>query len=122
MMDDRFGGPPPPRGGGGYGGGGYGGPPPRGGGYDRPPPSRAGTGHRIQISGIKEGTSWQDLKDFARSAGHVTFADIDKRDPTLGFIEYGSARDAEDAVRKLDGTDLMGAVVTVTADGPPASR
>ena len=32
------------------------------------------------------------------------------------FIEYGSGRDAEDAVRKLDGTELMGAVVTVTAD------
>jgi hypothetical protein len=28
----------------------------------------------------------QDLKDFARSAGHVTFADIDKRDPTLGCV------------------------------------
>ncbi|POY75997.1 hypothetical protein BMF94_1083 [Rhodotorula taiwanensis] len=63
-----------------------------------------------------------DLKDFARAAGHVTFADIDRRDPTLGFIEYGSARDAEDAVRKLDGTDLVGAVVTVTADGPPPPR
>lgn len=40
---------------------------------------------------------------------------------THSFIEYGSARDAEDAVRKLDGTDLMGSIVTVTADVCPSS-
>lgn len=49
-----FGGPPPR--GGGYGGG-YGGPPPRS--FDRPPPPRAGSGFRITIQGLREGTSWQ---------------------------------------------------------------
>ena len=40
------------------------------------------------LSRAKTGSSQdsQDLKDFARSAGHVTFADIDKRDPTLGYV------------------------------------
>lgn len=56
-------------------------------------------------SGEFRSRSWLDT----RSEAHCTHA-------THSFIEYGSARDAEDAVRKLDGTDLVGAVVTVTAD------
>ncbi|BGP27257.1 splicing factor, arginine/serine-rich 4 [Rhodotorula toruloides] len=111
IMDDRFGGPPPR--GGGYGGG-YGGPPSRG--FDRPPPPRAGSGFRITIQGLREGTSWQDVKDFARQAGTVSFADVDRRDPTVGFVEYNSRYDAEDAVRKLHDTELNGAKVSVVED------
>ncbi|GJN93237.1 hypothetical protein Rhopal_006284-T1 [Rhodotorula paludigena] len=103
MMDDRFGGPPR----GGYGGGGY------GGGY--------GGGGGLTISGLREGTSWQDLKDFGRQSGAVGFADVDRRDPTIGYIEYSSRYDAEDAVRKLDGTECNGAVVTVKDENGAAS-
>ncbi|GAA5995298.1 RNA-binding protein [Rhodotorula paludigena] len=124
MMDDRFGGPPRGGyGGGGYGGGyggggGYGAPPPRG--YDRPP-ARGGSGYRLTISGLREGTSWQDLKDFGRQSGAVGFADVDRRDPTIGYIEYSSRYDAEDAVRKLDGTECNGAVVTVKDENGASS-
>ncbi|BGP42984.1 hypothetical protein JCM10450v2_007103 [Rhodotorula kratochvilovae] len=127
MMDDRFGGPP--RGapyGGGYGGGGYGGPggpggpggygPPRG--FDRPPRQ---SGHRLTITGLKEGTSWQEIKDFGRLGGNVGFADVDRRDPTVGFIEYSSRYDAEEAIRKLDGVELNGVQVSVRDESGGAS-
>ncbi|ELU45418.1 RNA recognition motif domain-containing protein [Rhizoctonia solani AG-1 IA] len=58
----------------------------------------------------------QDLKDFAREAGSVSFADVDRDSPNTGIIEYVSQSDAENAVRTLDGRDLRGAPVRVTAD------
>ncbi|GAA5900152.1 hypothetical protein JCM6882_002627 [Rhodosporidiobolus microsporus] len=121
MMDDRygprggFGGPP--RGYGGYGGGGYDnyGPP-------RNPLARPGNGYRLTISGLGQGTSWQDLKDFGRQVGSVSFADVDRNDPTIGFIEFGSRRDADDAIDRLNNKDLHGSVVTVTEERGSSRR
>ncbi|GAA5853194.1 hypothetical protein JCM8547_000236 [Rhodosporidiobolus lusitaniae] len=125
-MDDRFG---PPRGG--YGGGGYGGPPPPRGygggyGYDMPPrnpPARPGSGYRLVVSGLAQGTSWQELKDFGRTIGNVSFADVDRSDPNIGFIEFSSRRDADDAISSLSGKDLNGSTVTLSEDrNAPAPR
>ena len=69
-----FGGPP-----GGGGSGGYGRPPPPGGG--RPMGRRGGEGFQVEVEGLDGRTSWQDLKDFARGAGNVTYADV--------FVENG---------------------------------
>jgi hypothetical protein len=34
-------------------------------------------GFRVEVEGIEGSTSWQDLKDFAREAGSVVYADIE---------------------------------------------
>ncbi|RUS27640.1 hypothetical protein BC938DRAFT_482962, partial [Jimgerdemannia flammicorona] len=34
------------------------------------------TQYRLVVEGLASGTSWQDLKDFMRKAGEVTFADV----------------------------------------------
>ncbi|KAL7415089.1 hypothetical protein BDY24DRAFT_383668 [Mrakia frigida] len=101
--------------------------PPRGGFGDRggfddrfrgPPPSasrvppRAGRG-RVIVKGISSGMSWQDLKDFGREGGPVSFADVDRDNEGQGIIEYPSLADAEDAIKKLDGQSVRGSVVTV---------
>ena len=59
----------------------------RGGGYG-PPPSfggggamKKGSGYQVEVEGLDSRTSWQDLKDFARGAGNVQFADV--------FIRHG---------------------------------
>ncbi|KAF8743081.1 RNA recognition motif, partial [Rhizoctonia solani] len=85
---------------------------------DRGPPvrSRRPAGFRVIVQGLSRDTSWQDLKDFAREAGSVSFADVDRDSPNTGIIEYVSQSDAENAVRTLDGRDLRGAPVRVTAD------
>lgn len=89
---------------------------------DRGPPlrSRRPAGFRVIVSGLSRDTSWQDLKDFAREAGSVSFADVERDAPNQGVIEYVSQSDAENAVRTLDGRDLRGAPVRVTADERPA--
>ncbi|KAK7040926.1 hypothetical protein VNI00_009522 [Paramarasmius palmivorus] len=95
--------------------------------------SRRPPGVRIVVSGLSRDTSWQDLKDFGRDAGTVSFADIDRDVPGQGLVflkgfikallitgsrvlEYPHREDAERAVKQLDGTDLRGRPVRVALD------
>ncbi|KAJ7940209.1 hypothetical protein B0H13DRAFT_2395498 [Mycena leptocephala] len=73
-------------------------------------------GIRLIVSGISRDTSWQDLKDFGREAGSVSFADIDRDFRDQGVLEYLSREDADRAVKDLDGKDLRGRPVRVALD------
>ncbi|EJD02199.1 RNA-binding domain-containing protein [Fomitiporia mediterranea MF3/22] len=79
-------------------------------------PRRRPAGIRISVDNISKDTSWQDLKDFGREAGSVSFADIDREVPGRGILEYASRDDAEQAVKELDGKELRGQPVHVTMD------
>ncbi|CEH12622.1 Alternative splicing factor SRp55/B52/SRp75 (RRM superfamily) [Ceraceosorus bombacis] len=95
-----YGGGYPPRGG--YGGGGYGfdpyGPQPR------QPRIRRGD-YRVIVSNLPANTSWQDLKDVGREAGHISFADVDPSRPDEGILEYDSREDMERALDKIEEDD-----------------
>ncbi|KIM62008.1 hypothetical protein SCLCIDRAFT_1215345 [Scleroderma citrinum Foug A] len=78
--------------------------------------SRRPSGIRLVVSGISRDTSWQDLKDFGREAGSVSFADIDRDLPGQGVLEYLHRDDADRAVKDLDGKDLRGRPVRVAYD------
>ncbi|KAJ8507480.1 hypothetical protein ONZ45_g10145 [Pleurotus djamor] len=80
------------------------------------PRSRRPPGIRIIVSGVSRDTSWQDLKDFGRDAGSVSFADIDRDNPGQGILEYLSREDADRAVKELDNKDLRGRPVRVALD------
>lgn len=56
----------------------------------------------------------QDLKDFGREAGSVSFADIDRDVPGQGILEYLNREDADNAIKTLDGKDLRGQPVRVS--------
>ncbi|KAF9246351.1 hypothetical protein BU15DRAFT_70450 [Melanogaster broomeanus] len=77
---------------------------------------RRPAGIRLTVSGISRDTSWQDLKDFGREAGSVSFADINRDFPGQGVLEYLSPDDADRAVKELDGKDLRGRPVRVAFD------
>ncbi|TFY78674.1 hypothetical protein EWM64_g5338 [Hericium alpestre] len=77
------------------------------------PRTRRPPGIRISVTGISRDTSWQDLKDFGREAGSVSFADIDRDNVGTGILEYLSREDADRAVQELDGKDLRGQPVRV---------
>ncbi|RPD66444.1 hypothetical protein L226DRAFT_566877 [Lentinus tigrinus ALCF2SS1-7] len=83
---------------------------------DRAARSRRPPGYRLIVSGISRDTSWQDLKDFGREAGSVSYADIERDAPGEGILEYLSREDAERAVKELDGRDLRGQPVRVAMD------
>ncbi|KAH7107599.1 hypothetical protein BKA62DRAFT_764984 [Auriculariales sp. MPI-PUGE-AT-0066] len=82
---------------------------------DRGPPqrSRRPPGVRLIVSGISRDTSWQDLKDFGREAGNISFADIDRDNPGQGILEYMTKDDADHAIKTLDSKDLRGQSVHV---------
>jgi len=82
------------------------------GGYPQPR-SRRPPGIRVLVSGISRDTSWQDLKDFGREAGSVSFADIDRDVPGQGILEYLSQDDADTALKVLSGKELRGQPVDV---------
>ncbi|KAK7038107.1 hypothetical protein R3P38DRAFT_2904476 [Favolaschia claudopus] len=80
------------------------------------PRSRRPPGIRVIVSGLSRDTSWQDLKDFGRTIGSVSFADIDRDYRDQGILEYLSRDDADRAVKTLDNTDLRGRPVRVAFD------
>ncbi|XP_023846523.1 serine/arginine-rich splicing factor 6 [Salvelinus sp. IW2-2015] len=70
------------------------------------PPVR--TEYRLIVENLSSRCSWQDLKDFMRQAGEVTYADAHKERTNEGVIEFGSRSDMRRALDKLDGTDING--------------
>jgi arginine/serine-rich splicing factor 4/5/6 len=89
-------------GGGGSGGGSYG----RGKVTSGPPGQR--TGYRLVVENLSSSTSWQDLKDYMRQAGEVTYTNTHQNRNGEGIVEFGSRGDMEYALDKLDGSELAG--------------
>ncbi|XP_062503640.1 serine/arginine-rich splicing factor 6-like [Corticium candelabrum] len=109
-------------GGGGGGGGGGSAPYMRG---NRPrdkygPPLR--TDYRLIVDNLSSRTSWQDLKDYCRTAGcEVTYADAHKQRVGEAVIDFASKDDMKRALRKLDGTELNGKRITLQSEDKRAS-
>ena len=69
-------------------------------------------GFRVKVSDLNMNVSWQDLKDFARTAGEVIFTNVFMEgDRKHGVIEYETREACEEALHKLDGVDFRGHVV-----------
>uniref|UniRef100_UPI0037E94A70 serine/arginine-rich splicing factor 6-like isoform X2 n=1 Tax=Semicossyphus pulcher TaxID=241346 RepID=UPI0037E94A70 len=78
------------------------------------PPVR--TEYRLIVENLSSRCSWQDLKDFMRQAGEVTYADAHKERTNEGVIEFRSHSDMKRALDKLDGTDINGRKIRLVAD------
>uniref|UniRef100_A0A3Q3APJ1 Serine and arginine rich splicing factor 4 n=1 Tax=Kryptolebias marmoratus TaxID=37003 RepID=A0A3Q3APJ1_KRYMA len=98
-------------------GGGYG----RWAGRDRyGPPVR--TDYRLIVENLSSRCSWQDLKDYMRQAGEVTYADTHKGRKNEGVIEFRQYSDMKRALEKLDGTEVNGRKIRLIEDRPGARR
>jgi len=90
---------------------------------DRNVPRPRRTSHRMQISGLPAETSWQDLKDFARSSGlDVVYTETGRERDGRGVAEFESAADLRTAVEKLDGREFKGERVTCVAESQEDRR
>jgi len=80
----------------------------------RSPPRRRGnppgrkTGYRLIVENMATRTSWQDLKDFFRQCGEITYTNAHHQKPGEGIVEFGSRGDMEYALDKLDDKELDG--------------
>lgn len=78
------------------------------------PPVR--TNYRIFVENLSSGVSWQDLKDYLRPAGEVTFADAHKKYKNEGIVEFANHEDMKNAIRKFDDTVLNGRRIRLVED------
>lgn len=93
----------------------------RGGGrseFERP----YNTQYRVTVKGLSTRTNWRDLKDYFRRIGEVTFADAHRHKEGEGIVDFKSRSEMEEAVRKMDDTDLDGRRVRVIAATSSRSR
>lgn len=78
------------------------------------PPLR--TEYRLIVENLSSRVSWQDLKDYMRQAGEVTYADAHKQRRNEGVVEFASSSDMKTAIEKLDDTELNGRRIRLVED------
>ena len=78
------------------------------------PPTR--TEYRVIVENLSSRVSWQDLKDFMKSAGEVTYADAHKSRKNEGVVEFARYDDVQRAIDKLDDTELNGRRIKIIDD------
>merc|ERR1711862_498330 len=84
------------------------------------PPTR--TEYRVIVENLSSRVSWQDLKDFMRSAGEVTYADAHKSRKNEGVVEFARYEDVQNAIDKLDDTELNGRRIKIVDDSRKKKR
>eukprot|EP00088_Acartia_fossae_P029807 TRINITY_DN3071_c0_g3_i3.p1 TRINITY_DN3071_c0_g3~~TRINITY_DN3071_c0_g3_i3.p1 ORF type:complete len:214 (-),score=55.96 TRINITY_DN3071_c0_g3_i3:315-956(-) len=94
----------------------------------RSPPRRRGnppgrkTGYRVIVENLSTKTSWQDLKDFFRQCGEITYTNAHNQRPGEGIVEFGCRDDMDYALDKLDGEDVDGRRIKLTEEKRARSR
>ncbi|KAI6653175.1 Keratin 5-like protein [Oopsacas minuta] len=73
------------------------------------PPVR--TEYRVVVENLSSRVSWQDLKDFMRVAGRISYADAHRKRVGEGIVEFMAYDDMKTALRKLDGQELHGRTI-----------
>jgi len=68
---------------------------------------------KVYVGGLSEDANKFDLEDAFGRYGRVKAVWIARRPPGFGFVEMEDSRDAEDAVKGLDGTRIAGCRVRV---------
>nr|XP_061806769.1 serine and arginine rich splicing factor 5b [Nerophis lumbriciformis] len=85
-----------------------------------PPPMR--TENRLIVENLSSRVSWQDLKDFMRQAGEVTFADAHRPKLNEGVVEFASNSDMQNALEKLSGKEINGRKIKLVEAGKKRSK
>lgn len=66
------------------------------------------TDYRVIVENLSTRANWQDLKDYMRQVGDVTFTQCHKDRIGEGVVDFASESDMRRAVKRLDGTELLG--------------
>merc|ERR1712130_359133 len=69
----------------------------------------------VEVDNLSSRCSWQDLKDFMRRAGEVTYGDAHEIGRNRGIVCFEREEEMKNAVRELDGRDINGRAVELTA-------
>ena len=79
-----------------------------------------GGNRRLYVGNLSYDVSWQDLKDHFKQIGNVTRADImtepGGRSKGCGLVEFATAIEAQEAMSRLNETELRGRLIFVRED------
>ena len=74
----------------------------------------------MYVSNLDWDASWQQLKDHMKIIGPVTRADVlttpDGKSKGCGLVEFANARDAAEAIRRLNNSIIHGRTIQVRED------
>jgi len=77
-------------------------------------------GSKLFIGNLSWDTTWQELKDHFASCGTVEHSNVavgrDGRKKGFGFIQFATAKEASEAIEKLNGVEFMGRKLEVRLD------
>eukprot|EP00092_Neocalanus_flemingeri_P039974 GFUD01043543.1.p1 GENE.GFUD01043543.1~~GFUD01043543.1.p1 ORF type:complete len:336 (+),score=95.69 GFUD01043543.1:50-1057(+) len=62
--------------------------------------------YRLIVENISSRTSWQDLKDYMRKAGDITYTTVNRGKAGTGLVEFVDREGMEYALKELDDTKL----------------
>jgi len=68
---------------------------------------------KVYVGGIPDDVRSDEIEDVFRRYGRIRKVWVARRPPGFAFVEYEDSRDAEDAVRALDGNRVWGVKVKV---------
>lgn len=75
---------------------------------------------QLFVGNLSYDTNWRDLKDHFRQCGEVERAEVmegpDGRKRGYGTVRYYRSRDAQNAIKRLNGVDFMGRRLEVRVD------
>jgi len=79
---------------------------------------------KVYVGGLRDDANRYDLEDAFAKIGKVANVWIARKPPGFGFVEMEDPRDAEDAVKELDGARICGSKVRVemSRGGGPGGR
>ena len=90
-----------------------------GGRRGNPPGPR--TNYRLIVENISSRTSWQDLKDYFRTAGEITYTNVNSPRSGEGIVEFASRRGLEYAIKYRDELELDGKRLRVREESSSGS-
>merc|ERR1712086_608855 len=80
------------------------------------------TNYRLVVENLSSRTSWQDLKDFMRKAGDITYTTVNRGNRGEGLVEFTDREGMEYAIKELDDTKLDGNRIRLTEERKGGSR
>merc|ERR1711915_1001553 len=80
------------------------------------------TNYRLIVENISSRTSWQDLKDYMKKAGDITYTTVNRSRSGEGLVEFSDREGMEFALRELDDTKLDGRRIRLVEERRSPSR
>jgi len=80
------------------------------------------TNYRIIVKNLSSRTSWQDLKDYMKKAGEITYSTVNRENSGEGLVEFADRSSMEYAMDELDNTKLDGRRIELVEERRSRSR